>query len=394
MKPNRAQALRALPICVVMAGALLVVPAEGNRLERQLTGAARVLIRTEHAPVVIGGERYRIVTPRAPLVAAVHKRPGRTPQQIVVYVVRLGTADEPAEGATPLLVSVGGKQHIFPNRPRLVDSRVVEPKSEVAHIASYPIRYPVGRARARDVTVRVALRRPDRGGVVGIRVAVEPLRKDGVVPLNRLAKPRKRRPRRPTAPPATTVQALDAGPTLALADPVKDEPAVPPEAPVVAILGPDAGAPDAGPASPRATTTAVTTAPPPLAAVAEGRVRMTLQNDMSAVFRLEAVTLAIDGAPVDVAALTPGAKTLALFDGELAAGAHSLDVGLRYSGDGGLLFSYLDQYAFHVRDRHRFTVSDEGGIDVTIQAYEAGDFLTEIVDRPALRIRSTTRAPE
>lgn len=371
--------MRALIACALLSQ-LAAAPPMGERLKRATQVGARILIRTDHAPVVVAGESYRLVAGRAPMVATIRREKGAR-VGLVAYVVRLGTRNEPAEGATPLVVTVDGKQHLFPTRPRLVSERVVDSSGRDVEIASYPVRYPLGRLRGQEVSIRVALRRPERGGGVGVRLAVEPLSGRDRAPRNRLVK-RKRRAKKPPAAPAPEPVAVDAGSVVAAAgDRLDDELELPSDA------GPlDGGRVDAG--------VAVAEAPPP-PPPARGRVTISLVNKLGAAFKLHRIEVAIDGLPIDLPKWRgfERGKRIPLYDGELSVGPHFVDVSLMYVGSGGLLFSYMDEYTFHAGDGRRVRVEKDGHMDIRVEAYEGGNFITEMVDRPALRIQAKRVAP-
>jgi len=364
-------------LALVLLAQLAAAPPVGDRLRRATQVDAQVLIRTEHAPVSVDGERYRLVTARAPMVAAVKLERG-TRVRLVAYVVRLGTHDEPEEGATPLVVTIGNERHVFPNRPQLVRERVVKTSGELVEIASYPVRYPLATLRGEDeVLVRVALRRPERGGEVGVRLAVESVARQEGAPRNRLVR-RKRAPKPPPPPPPPAVE--DAGVQVAsasdrLEDALDDEPQAD------AGAAEDAGAipPPPGPPPPQPT----------------GRVTVVFANQLGEVFDLRAMELAIDGVPVDLPKwrnkrLRDG---IAIFDGDIPVGPHFIDLSLMYAGNGGFLFSYMNEYTFHVGDGRRVNVTDGGHVDVRVEAYEGGNFITEMIDRPALRFHLRGSSP-
>jgi hypothetical protein len=354
---------------VALAGALLAAA----------TPDVRILVRSDNRPVEVDGERYRLVSATAPLVGVVQKQ-GRGRARLVVYVVRLGYADEPVEGATPVVVTIGNERHIFPNRPRLVRERALNGAAGRIEVASYPVRYPLGRVRGRSTPVRVSLRRAERGGRVGVRLALETEDGRALVPIrNRLVRPRrqkrKRLPARPkVAPPVDA--GYDAGaPVLArLEDDELDAGVADASADASVDAGHDAGH-DAG----------WDAGPPPAPKLPTGRVTIALDNRMPDVFLLQAVDLTIDGYPIEIPPVGVKAGRTRLFDGDLTTGEHHIDISLTYRGKGGLFFSYLDDYTFHAGDGARIKVEKGRHTDIRIEGYEGGNFITEMVDRPAVR---------
>lgn len=356
-------------LALIVLASVAAAPPVGDRLRRGLRPPADIRVVTEHAPVQVDGERYRLVTPLAPLVAAIDRERNKR-ARLVVYVVRLGTAHEPVEGATPLMVTVENQRHIFPNRPALVRERVIQTSGRVVEIASYPVRYPLGLVRDPAATVRVALRRPERGGRVGIRLAVEAV-EGGAAPRNRLAKRKRRRKEPPPPPEPAKVEDAGVLASAAEADRLTDD-----------LLDADADA-DAGPAD--AGQPAKPPEPPEPPPPPTGRVRISLDNRMPEVFRLQEIEVAVDGVPVDLPRVSARRRKAELFDGDLAVGEHELDVSLSFRGEGGFLFTYMDNYLFHAGDRLRLPVQKDGVVRVRVEAYEGGNFITEMVDRPAVR---------
>ena len=77
-----------------------------------------------------------------------------------------------------------------------------------------------------------------------------------------------------------------------------------------------------------------------------------------------------------------------IFDGPIVEGTHTLTVSLVYRGEGSGLFSYLDGYAFHLKDSFTFT-TEQGKITTNkVVGFEKGDFTTSYLERPALRLDS------
>ncbi len=339
----------------------------------------RVLVRSDHAEVEVEGERYRLVTRQAPLSAVVLEASGQ--KRLVVNVVRLGQRPDEARTSTPLLVTVGRSQKVFPNRPALVEGRKVS-RGPADTIASYPVRYPLRIGPRGQIPVRVALRRRDDEGTVGVRLTLEEPKDTLLTPLGTVKKkkPRKSRPvakkpRRQKAakdePPPRTVAALPA----ARPDAGTDD------------GGAGKGGPDPGPDAGTADAHVVVDVKDPAPAVTAG-LRVKLVDAMGDRFVLREVLVELDdGTLLSVEDAAGSAhKTLAVFDGAIAPGPHRLRVFLKYVGDGGFFFSYLDAYSFYVSDEVTFDAPGRGAVDVVVTGEEQGNmFTTPLEERPSLR---------
>jgi hypothetical protein len=67
-----------------------------------------------------------------------------------------------------------------------------------------------------------------------------------------------------------------------------------------------------------------------------------------------------------------------------------LVVDLQYRGRGYGLFSYLNNYAFHVTSRYTFVVDEGQAFDLQVTAYDGGEFVSSLKER--LRVKFVREA--
>jgi hypothetical protein len=128
-----------------------------------------------------------------------------------------------------------------------------------------------------------------------------------------------------------------------------------------------------------------------------GRVLVTFEDRLTSSFRLTAVAFAIDDEPLLICrsgeqTLDAGTPIL-VFDGDLAAGPHELQVKLEYRGYGEGVFSYLSGYTFEVRGAHAFVLQEAQFLALHATAWEQGDAETPIEDRPQVRFEDRSTSP-
>ncbi len=376
-----------------------------------------VNVRSDHAVVTAGGESYRLVGARQPMTAVVR---ADASSELVVEVIRLGYSGEPTEGAVPLRVMVEKTRNVFPNRADLQPQQRATWAREVG-IASFPVRYPLVLAAGRPSVVRVALLRPDRGGNVGVRLTLQSKKKSTLAELDKSAGGRFTFPALDARPKASKKSnarrkktrqsraAKKTPPKLAQADTTpqnddkvetqeagnsdrgEDEGAGQGEDSVdnagedEAIGGGETGSPlDAGPPpapDPKDVPKVVAPTPEP----ARGRLKVVLRNEMGTFFKLQQRTVTIDGVVVhrEEGAL-PYPRTIA-FDRAVQSGQHAVEVRLSFLGDGGLFFQYVNGYTFHVNDRRRLDVPEDGRLTVVVSGVEAGGPFAELTDKPSVK---------
>ena len=117
------------------------------------------------------------------------------------------------------------------------------------------------------------------------------------------------------------------------------------------------------------------------------------ENQMGSGFALVQRHFFLDGMPLHQDADDTGERfkdegEIIIFDGPIIEGTHTLTVSLVYRGEGSGLFSYLDGYAFHLKDSFTFT-TEQGKITTNkVVGFEKGDFTTSYLERPAIRLDS------
>jgi hypothetical protein len=120
------------------------------------------------------------------------------------------------------------------------------------------------------------------------------------------------------------------------------------------------------------------------------RIVVTHKNQMGANFLLVDVSYFLDGQPLWQEADEQGArltamKEHALWDGNVVEGSHTLSVELRYRGNGAGVFKYLDGYTWKLKDALTFNAEAGKVIQIDVVGYEAGNFTTEMSERPKVR---------
>lgn len=116
------------------------------------------------------------------------------------------------------------------------------------------------------------------------------------------------------------------------------------------------------------------------------RVILAHRNLMGTGFRLVRVVYRLDGAQIfartDETGSLDAEDEVVIFDGNLSAGPHDIEIELHYSGHGYGIFAYLTEYTFESKSGHAFTAPEEGAVKVLSVGYEEGNLTTEMADRP------------
>jgi hypothetical protein len=127
---------------------------------------------------------------------------------------------------------------------------------------------------------------------------------------------------------------------------------------------------------------------------AEGGVPTTVtqRNQLGVLYRPVRVVYEIDGREVfrredSPQNPIPGGE-LAVWDGTLRPGEHTLSATLLYRGNGNRVLSYYDEYTYTVSAAHRFTVTDGAGTRIRVLCREKGNFVTTAVEnRPFIEFQ-------
>lgn len=113
------------------------------------------------------------------------------------------------------------------------------------------------------------------------------------------------------------------------------------------------------------------------------------ENQMGALFRLVRAVYALDGAPILTRTDDNGSladqREFSVYNGQIAAGDHSLSVSLEYQGNGYGVFNYVKGYTFRQRNTQSFTISEGKAIQIRVVGYEQGGPTTPPDERPAIR---------
>lgn len=130
--------------------------------------------------------------------------------------------------------------------------------------------------------------------------------------------------------------------------------------------------------------------------IANGRIRMQLNNTLNpSIFRFEQAQILLNGVRIfkqinsDDADKSP---TIDIYQAEIQAGTHRIDVLLDYRGKGSGSFSYLAAYKFHVESSKELTVNEGDIVRVSITSYEKSGPNLNLTDKPAIKIEAIQEA--
>ncbi len=124
------------------------------------------------------------------------------------------------------------------------------------------------------------------------------------------------------------------------------------------------------------------------------------RNRMGSSYNLVAALYVLDGTPIFNRSDEDGGlaklSEFDVFNGRIVPGQHSLEVTLKYRGNGIGPFSYLKDYRITVTERQDFSAPPDTAVDIKVNAYEKGGPTTAIGDRPTVgfRLRLTDVAPD
>jgi hypothetical protein len=133
--------------------------------------------------------------------------------------------------------------------------------------------------------------------------------------------------------------------------------------------------------------------------VAGSRSDIQLTNEMSGAFKLVKTLFILDGAVQynvsDESGAMADKKEIAIFNGAVNPGDHTISVVLNFQGHGFGLFTYLRGYKFEVKSSHSFTALEGKNVLVTAVAHEKGGVTTPLEQRPSIEWREkvTTLTP-
>jgi hypothetical protein len=142
--------------------------------------------------------------------------------------------------------------------------------------------------------------------------------------------------------------------------PVEEAPVVDPGAPVEA-------------AKPEELKPEEPIAPPPPPEPVLAGIDVLYQEDLPWL-RTMSIEVIIDGKVAGTKKLAEdeAAQPVSVFAGQLPVGRHALDLRIKMLGDGGGLFSYLEDYAFTAKQHAVLDVEEGGGARLVVRAIERG----------------------
>ncbi len=130
--------------------------------------------------------------------------------------------------------------------------------------------------------------------------------------------------------------------------------------------------------------------------VAGSRSEIQLVNEMSGAFRLIKALFIVDGAVQyntgDESGAMADKKEIAIFNGAINPGDHTISVVLNFQGHGFGLFTYLRGYKFEVKSSHSFTALEGKNVLITAVAHEKGGVTTPLEQRPSIEWREKVSA--
>jgi hypothetical protein len=121
---------------------------------------------------------------------------------------------------------------------------------------------------------------------------------------------------------------------------------------------------------------------------AGSRAEVLFHNEMSSAFRLVQALFVVDGAVQynrqdDTGALADQ-KEIPIFSGSIPPGDHTVQVKLKFQGNGYGVFTYLRGYKFDVTSAHSFTAVEGKTLGLIATALEKGGVTTPLEQRPTI----------
>ena len=122
--------------------------------------------------------------------------------------------------------------------------------------------------------------------------------------------------------------------------------------------------------------------------IAEARVVIVHNNDMSNAFTLEQVIYELDGEKIyysdNQGGVLDDRREFEVFNGNRMPGNHRLSVELIYRGN-GTLFSYIDGYVFKIRSNYTFFAAKGRISKIKVVGFEKGGITTDLEQKPYVR---------
>lgn len=123
--------------------------------------------------------------------------------------------------------------------------------------------------------------------------------------------------------------------------------------------------------------------------VAETRAILVHKNELGGSFVIERAKYVLDGAvlidKVDANGSLASVKEMVLFDGQIGAGDHLLEVEILCRGGSFGLFSYVESYRFRVTSRYLLRVREGRTNRLDVIAYQRPDITLDTAKRLTIR---------
>lgn len=121
---------------------------------------------------------------------------------------------------------------------------------------------------------------------------------------------------------------------------------------------------------------------------AGSRAEIVFKNEMSSAFRLIQALVVVDGAVQynrsDESGALADQKEIPIFNGSIPPGDHTVQVKLKFQGNGYGVFTYLRGYKFDVQSAHQWTAVEGKTIGLVATALEKGGVTTPLEQRPTV----------
>jgi hypothetical protein len=121
---------------------------------------------------------------------------------------------------------------------------------------------------------------------------------------------------------------------------------------------------------------------------AGSRAEIVFRNEMSSAFRLVQALFVVDGAVqynrADESGALADQKEIPIFNGAIPPGDHTVQVKLKFQGNGYGVFTYLRGYKFDVQSAHQWTAVEGKTIGLVATALEKGGVTTPLEQRPTV----------
>jgi hypothetical protein len=122
---------------------------------------------------------------------------------------------------------------------------------------------------------------------------------------------------------------------------------------------------------------------------AGSRAEIVFRTEMSSAFRLIQAIVIVDGAVQYNRADETGAladqKEIPIFNGSIPPGDHTVQVKLKFQGNGYGVFTYLKGYKFDIQSAHQWTAVEGKTIGLIAVALEKGGVTTPLEQRPQVQ---------